>query len=72
MGFNPHKEYRPVPKKPNASYSDNKKKCVEPTIEVSNSNPFDVLNSDDNDAELAVINVELSLVPLKLGHSSPR
>ncbi|GKC21388.1 hypothetical protein Tco_1023538 [Tanacetum coccineum] len=50
-GFKPQKEYRPVPKKPNASSSGNKKKGVEPTIEVSNSNPFDVLNSVDNDAE---------------------
>nr|GEY53170.1 hypothetical protein [Tanacetum cinerariifolium] len=33
------------------SSSGNKKKCVEPTIEVSNSNPFDVLNSVDNDVE---------------------
>ncbi|GJY34865.1 retrotransposon protein, putative, ty1-copia subclass [Tanacetum coccineum] len=31
--------------------SGNKKKSVEPTIEVSNSNPFDVLNSIDNDVE---------------------
>ncbi|GJV86339.1 cytokinin dehydrogenase 3-like protein [Tanacetum coccineum] len=44
-------EYRPVPKKPTASSSGNKKKGVEPTIEVSNSNPFDVLNSVDNDVE---------------------
>ncbi|GJX63665.1 cytokinin dehydrogenase 3-like protein, partial [Tanacetum coccineum] len=44
-------KYRPVTKKPNASSSGNKKKCVEPTIEVSNSNPFDVLNSVDNDGE---------------------
>ncbi|GKE07621.1 ARID DNA-binding domain-containing protein [Tanacetum coccineum] len=51
MGFKPQKEYRHVPKKPNASSSGNKKKCVEPTIEVSNSNPFDVLNSVDNDVE---------------------
>nr|GEZ14504.1 hypothetical protein [Tanacetum cinerariifolium] len=48
----PQKEYRPVPKKPNASYSGNKKKGVEPTIKVSNSNPFDVLNLVDNDVEL--------------------
>ncbi|GJX66997.1 cytokinin dehydrogenase 3-like protein [Tanacetum coccineum] len=52
MGFKPQKEYRPVPKKPNASPSGNKKKGVEPTIEVSNSNPFDVLNSVNNDVEL--------------------
>nr|GEU85754.1 hypothetical protein [Tanacetum cinerariifolium] len=31
--------------------SGNKKKGVEPTIEASNSNPFDVLNSIDNDVE---------------------
>ncbi|GKA99020.1 hypothetical protein Tco_0826957, partial [Tanacetum coccineum] len=53
MGFKPQKEYRPVPKKPNASSSGNKKKGVEPTIEVSNLNPFDVLNSVDNDGEFA-------------------
>ncbi|GJV68905.1 hypothetical protein Tco_1484414 [Tanacetum coccineum] len=51
MCFKPQKEYRPVPKKPNASSSGNKKKGVEPTIEVSNSNPFDVLNSVVNDVE---------------------
>ncbi|GJU09023.1 nucleotide-diphospho-sugar transferase [Tanacetum coccineum] len=51
MGFKPQKEYRPVTKKPNASSSGNKKKGVEPTIKVSNSNPFDVLNSVDNDVE---------------------
>ncbi|GJR01051.1 hypothetical protein Tco_0524035 [Tanacetum coccineum] len=51
VGFKPHKEYRPVPKKSTASSSGNKKKGEEPTIEVSNSNPFDVLNSVDNDVE---------------------
>nr|GEV90300.1 retrovirus-related Pol polyprotein from transposon TNT 1-94 [Tanacetum cinerariifolium] len=51
LGFKLQKEYQPVPKKPNASSSGNKKKSVEPTIEVSNSNPFDVLNSVDNDVE---------------------
>ncbi|GJX78326.1 hypothetical protein Tco_0325137 [Tanacetum coccineum] len=51
MGFKSQKEYRSVTKKPNASSSGNKKKGVEPTIEVSNSNPFDVLNSVDNDVE---------------------
>nr|GFB94949.1 hypothetical protein [Tanacetum cinerariifolium] len=34
--------------------SGNKKKGVELTIEVSNSNPFDVLNSVDNDVEFGV------------------
>ncbi|GJY46047.1 zinc finger, CCHC-type containing protein [Tanacetum coccineum] len=33
MGFKPHKEYRPVPKKSTASSSGNKKKGDEPTIE---------------------------------------
>ncbi|GJY55160.1 RNA-directed DNA polymerase, eukaryota, reverse transcriptase zinc-binding domain protein [Tanacetum coccineum] len=50
--FKPQKEYRLVPKKPTASSSGNKKKGVEPTIEVSNSDPFEVLNSVDNDVEL--------------------
>nr|GFA06718.1 hypothetical protein [Tanacetum cinerariifolium] len=50
-GFKPQKEYRPVPKKPNASSSSNKKKGVEPTIDVNNSNQFDILNSVDNDVE---------------------
>ncbi|GJS12266.1 zinc finger, CCHC-type containing protein [Tanacetum coccineum] len=52
VGFKPHKEYRPVPKKPTANSSGNKKKGVEPTIEVSNTNLFEVLNSVDNDVEL--------------------
>ncbi|GJR27448.1 retrotransposon protein, putative, ty1-copia subclass [Tanacetum coccineum] len=51
MGFKPHKEYRPVPKKPTASSSSNNKKGVEPTIEVSNLNPFEVLNSVNNDVD---------------------
>ncbi|GJX34490.1 hypothetical protein Tco_0246047 [Tanacetum coccineum] len=51
MGFKPHKEYRHVLKKPTASSSGNKKKGVDLIIEVSNSNPFDVLNSVDNDGE---------------------
>nr|GEY07060.1 hypothetical protein [Tanacetum cinerariifolium] len=52
MGFKPQKEHRPVHKKSTASYSGNKKKYVKPTIEVNNLNPFDVLNSVDNDVEL--------------------
>nr|GEX89695.1 hypothetical protein [Tanacetum cinerariifolium] len=51
IGFKPQKEYQPVTKKPNTSSSGNKKKGVEPNIKVSNSNPFDVLNSVDNDGE---------------------
>nr|GEV79802.1 hypothetical protein [Tanacetum cinerariifolium] len=51
MGFKPQKEYRPVTKKPNVGSSGNMKKGMEPTIEIINSNPFDVLNSVDNDVE---------------------
>ncbi|GJX57707.1 RNA-directed DNA polymerase, eukaryota, reverse transcriptase zinc-binding domain protein [Tanacetum coccineum] len=51
IGFKPQNEYRPVLKKSTASPSGNKKKVVEPTIKVSNSNSFDVLNLVDNDVE---------------------
>ncbi|GJX80154.1 hypothetical protein Tco_0328303 [Tanacetum coccineum] len=40
-----------VSKKYIVNTSDNKKKDVEPTIEVSNLNPFDVLNSVENDVD---------------------
>ncbi|GKB03645.1 RNA-directed DNA polymerase, eukaryota, reverse transcriptase zinc-binding domain protein [Tanacetum coccineum] len=53
---------RPIPKKPTTSSSDNKKKGVEPTIEVSNSNPFDVLSSVDNDVEFGTIGGTTNLV----------
>ncbi|GKA15353.1 cytokinin dehydrogenase 3-like protein [Tanacetum coccineum] len=62
MGFKPQKEYRPIFKKPNASSSGNKKKGVEPTIEVSNSNPFYVLNSVDNDVEFGTNEGNTNLV----------
>ncbi|GJX03203.1 hypothetical protein Tco_0189119 [Tanacetum coccineum] len=52
----------PIPKKPTASSSGNKKKGVVPTIEVSNSNPFEVLNSVDNDVELGTNGGTTSLV----------
>nr|GEU43873.1 hypothetical protein [Tanacetum cinerariifolium] len=55
VGFKPHKEYRPVTTKPNASSRGNTKKGMEPSIEVSNSNPFEVLNSVDNDVELDLL-----------------
>ncbi|GJR42217.1 retrotransposon protein, putative, ty1-copia subclass [Tanacetum coccineum] len=51
VGFKPAKKYRPVAKKPTANASGNKKKGEEPTKEVSNSNPFVVLNSVVNDEE---------------------
>ncbi|GJZ58021.1 nucleotide-diphospho-sugar transferase [Tanacetum coccineum] len=62
MVFKPQYEYRPVTKKPNASSSSNKKKGVEPTIEVSNSNPFDVLNSINNDVEFGTNDGTTNLV----------
>ncbi|GJV90430.1 hypothetical protein Tco_1538243 [Tanacetum coccineum] len=52
MGFKPAKKCRPVSKKPTANGSGNKKNDVEPTNKVSNSNPFDVLNSVENDLDL--------------------
>nr|GEW18077.1 hypothetical protein [Tanacetum cinerariifolium] len=51
IGFKHQKEYQHVTKKPNASSSGNKEKGTKPTIEVSNSNSFDVLNSVDNDGK---------------------
>ncbi|GJR42208.1 reverse transcriptase domain-containing protein [Tanacetum coccineum] len=69
MGFKPHKEYRHVPKNPNACSSGNKNKSVEPTIEVSNSNPFDVLNSVDNDVELGTNGGTTNLVNNKVNSS---
>ncbi|GJZ01993.1 hypothetical protein Tco_0519954 [Tanacetum coccineum] len=60
MRFKPQKEYRPVPKK--SAASGNKKKGVEPTIKVSNSNPFDVLNSVDNDVEFGTSGGNTNLV----------
>ncbi|GJU47736.1 retrotransposon protein, putative, ty1-copia subclass [Tanacetum coccineum] len=52
VGFKLTKEYRPASKKPTANTSGTKKIGVEPTKEVSNSNPFYVLNSVENDREL--------------------
>ncbi|GJR20689.1 hypothetical protein Tco_0969216, partial [Tanacetum coccineum] len=53
VGFKPAKQvYRQVSKKNNVNTSGNKKKDMEPTIEVSNSNPFDLLNSIDNNIDL--------------------
>ncbi|GJS43860.1 hypothetical protein Tco_0812807 [Tanacetum coccineum] len=53
VGFKPVKQvYRQVSKKNNVDTSSTKKKDAEPTIEVSNSNPFDVLNSVENDVDL--------------------
>nr|GEW21749.1 hypothetical protein [Tanacetum cinerariifolium] len=54
-GIQTKKEYRPIAKKPTANTNGNKKKGVKPTKEVSNSNPFDVLNSDVNDEEFGKV-----------------
>ncbi|GKB20719.1 hypothetical protein Tco_0854642, partial [Tanacetum coccineum] len=67
--FKPHKEYRHVPKNPNACSSGNKNKSVKPTIEVNNSNPFDVLNSVDNDVELGTNGGTTNLVNNKVNSS---
>ncbi|GKC75795.1 hypothetical protein Tco_1126569 [Tanacetum coccineum] len=47
--------YKPVSKMPTANTSRNKKKNMESTKEVSKSNPFDVLNSVENDVDLVVL-----------------
>ncbi|GKA05566.1 hypothetical protein Tco_0684686 [Tanacetum coccineum] len=53
VGFKPTKQtFRVVPKQTNANTSGGKKKDVELPKEVSNSVPFDVLNSVKNDDEL--------------------
>ncbi|GJX31189.1 retrotransposon protein, putative, ty1-copia subclass [Tanacetum coccineum] len=52
VGFKPTKEYRLVPKKHTANSSGIKKKDADPTNTVSDSNPFEVLNSVNNDVEM--------------------
>ncbi|GKD69433.1 retrotransposon protein, putative, ty1-copia subclass [Tanacetum coccineum] len=52
VGFKPTKEYRHVPKNHTANPSGNKKKGVDSTNKVSNSIPFEVLNSFDNDVDM--------------------
>ncbi|GJV93117.1 reverse transcriptase domain-containing protein, partial [Tanacetum coccineum] len=53
MGFKPIKQLcRPVSKKNNANTSGNKKKDAESRKEVSNPNPFDILNLVKNDVDL--------------------
>ncbi|GJT48763.1 retrotransposon protein, putative, ty1-copia subclass [Tanacetum coccineum] len=52
MAFKPNQEYRTVSKNNTANSSSNKKKGVESTNKVSDSNHFEVLNSVDNDVEM--------------------
>ncbi|GKA10481.1 ribonuclease H-like domain-containing protein, partial [Tanacetum coccineum] len=70
VGFKPAKQvYRQVSKKNNVNTNGNKKKDVEPTIEVSNSNPFDVLNSVENNVDLGT-NEKTSNLASKKANSS--
>ncbi|GJT67726.1 hypothetical protein Tco_1019206 [Tanacetum coccineum] len=70
VGFKPVKQvYRPVSKKNNVNTSGNKKKDAESRKEVSNSNPFDVLNSIENDVDLGT-NEETSNLASKKANSS--
>ncbi|GJR78302.1 putative reverse transcriptase domain-containing protein [Tanacetum coccineum] len=53
MGFEPTKQvFQHVSKKPTANTSGKKKNNAEPTKEVSESNPFEVITSVENDMEL--------------------
>ncbi|GJX25548.1 retrotransposon protein, putative, unclassified [Tanacetum coccineum] len=49
-----------------ANSSGNKKIYAEPTIEVSNTNPFDVLNSVENDVDLGTTSGTSNLVSKKV------
>nr|GEV99217.1 hypothetical protein [Tanacetum cinerariifolium] len=64
MAFKPNQEYRHVPKKNTANSSGSKKKGMDSTNKVSDSNPFEVLNSVDNDVEIAIL-VDEAGNPLK-------
>nr|GEZ63545.1 hypothetical protein [Tanacetum cinerariifolium] len=55
MGFNPEQVNQSVSKKSTANTSVNKKKNVEPTKEVSKSNPFEVLTLVENDVDLGKV-----------------
>nr|GEU69950.1 hypothetical protein [Tanacetum cinerariifolium] len=61
VGFKPHKDYRPEPKKPTASPNGNKQGVAHTNV-VSNLYPFDVLNSVDNDVEFGTNGWTINLV----------
>ncbi|GJW13092.1 reverse transcriptase domain-containing protein [Tanacetum coccineum] len=63
------KSPRQVSKKNNVNTSGNKKKYAEPTIKASNSNPFDVLNSVENDIDLGTNGWTLNLASKKANSS---
>ncbi|GJX54071.1 hypothetical protein Tco_0282440 [Tanacetum coccineum] len=70
VGFQPAKQvYRKVSKKNNVNTSGNKKKYVEPTIEVSKSNPFDVLNLVENVVDLGTNGRTSNLASKKVNSS---
>ncbi|GJS93426.1 putative reverse transcriptase domain-containing protein [Tanacetum coccineum] len=70
VGFKPTKQvFRQVSKKNNVNTSSNKKKDAEPTIKVSNSNPFNVLNSVKNDVNLGTNGGTFSLASQKVNSS---
>ncbi|GKD73952.1 copia protein [Tanacetum coccineum] len=71
IGFKPIKQqvYQPVFKKPTANTSGNKKKDMEPTKEVSNSNSFDMLNSVENDVVLGTNGGTSNLVSQEANYS---
>ena len=52
MKFKPKQVYQPVSKNSTTNNGGKKKTSVEPTNEVSKSNPFNALNSVDNDVKL--------------------
>ncbi|GKB62774.1 hypothetical protein Tco_0918960 [Tanacetum coccineum] len=70
MTFKPNQEYRHVPKKHNANSSGNKNKGVDSTNKVSDSNPFEVLNSVDNDEDMAEISATCRVMSVSGDHDS--
>ncbi|GJZ96319.1 hypothetical protein Tco_0668653 [Tanacetum coccineum] len=70
VGFQPTKQvYRQVFKKNNVITSGNKKKNMEPIIEVSKSNSFDVLSSIENDVDLGTNGGTSNLTSKKSNYS---
>ncbi|GKA23640.1 retrotransposon protein, putative, ty1-copia subclass [Tanacetum coccineum] len=60
IGFKPQKEYRHVPKKPTVSSSGNKKKGVEPTIEVPMGGTTNLINNGATSSGSFFMNVDNS------------
>nr|GEW67963.1 hypothetical protein [Tanacetum cinerariifolium] len=73
MGFKPQKEYRPVTKKPNASSSGNKKKCMEPTIEATSSgSSFMYIDNDGECASNTSIGAKIDKIERQIGECKLR